>query len=43
MEEMRKKGEALGSQMGKDSMTEVLAEHPDLAEALENAGESKQP
>jgi len=43
MEEMRKKGEVLGAQMGKDSMTEVLAEHPDLAEALENAGKAKQP
>ena len=43
MEEMRKKGEELGSKLGEQAMTEVLAEHPDLAEAIEKAGKSKQP
>jgi len=38
------KGRGAGcAEWAKTPWTEVLAEHPDLAEALENAGKSKQP
>ncbi len=39
--EMRAQGEKLGRQIGQDSMREVLAEHPDMAAALEAAGQAQ--
>jgi hypothetical protein len=35
--ELQQDGQTLGQQMGRESMTEVLAEHPELAKALQNA------
>lgn len=35
--ELQLEGSAWGEKMGRESMQEVLAEHPDLREALENA------
>jgi len=35
--ELQLEGRAWGEKMGRESMEEVLAEHPDLKEALENA------
>jgi uncharacterized protein len=40
--EMRVAGEKWGEVLGRQSMNEVLAEHPDLAEALEAAGKAGQ-
>lgn len=36
--EMREVGRKWGEQLGRDSMTEVLQEHPDIKTALEEAG-----
>jgi hypothetical protein len=40
--EMQKEGKQWGEGLGRDSMREVLAEHPDLAQALEAAAKSTQ-
>ena len=41
--EMQESGNKWGGELGKESMREVLAEHPDLAEALENATKKSHP
>lgn len=41
--ELQQDGQALGQQMGRESMIEVLAEHPELAKALQNAGQGTTP
>lgn len=41
--ELQDKGQQLGSKLGRESMIEVLREHPDLAQALEDAAKAKQP
>lgn len=40
--EMQQEGKKWGEGLGRDSMREVLAEHPDLAKALEAAAKSSQ-
>jgi len=40
--EMAEAGRTWGEQLGRESMQEVLAEHPDLAHALEAAGKPQQ-
>jgi hypothetical protein len=40
--ELQTEGRKWGQTLGRDSMQEVLAEHPDLAAALESAGKSAQ-
>jgi hypothetical protein len=35
--EMQAQGEKLGQRLGRETMMEVLSEHPDLAKALEDA------
>jgi hypothetical protein len=42
MLELQTKGQAWGENLGRDSMQEVLTEHPDLAEALATAAKSAQ-
>lgn len=37
--DLQQDGQALGKQLGRDSMLEVLAEHPDLAQALQAASQ----
>ncbi len=37
MGELQTAGQQMGEQLGRDSMTEVLAEHPELKKALEDA------
>ena len=41
--ELQQDGQTLGQQMGRESMIEVLAEHPELAKALQNAGQGTTP
>ena len=41
--EMRAAGEKWGEQLGRESMQEVLTEHPDMQAALEAAGKAAQP
>lgn len=41
--ELQQDGQAMGQQMGRESMTEVLAEHPELAKALQNAAHGTTP
>lgn len=41
--ELQQDGQALGQQMGRESMIEVLAEHPELAKALQDAGQGTPP
>lgn len=41
--ELQQDGQALGQKMGRDSMVEVLAEHPELAKALQNAAHGATP
>ena len=41
--ELQQAGSAWGEDVGKRSMTEVLAEHPDLAKALEEASKQSKP
>lgn len=43
MSELMQAGQKWGEQLGRDSMVEVLSEHPDLAKALEAAGKGDQP
>lgn len=43
MTEMQQRGQQWGEQVGRDSMQEVLAEHPDLQKAMEAASKSPQP
>jgi uncharacterized protein len=38
--ELQTKGAQMGEQAGRDSMTEVLAEHPELAKALQDAAQN---
>jgi uncharacterized protein len=40
--ELQKQGMQLGEQAGRDSMQEVLAEHPDLAQSLQDAAALRQ-
>ena len=40
MAEMQQRGQQWGEQVGRDSMQEVLTEHPDLQQALESASKS---
>jgi hypothetical protein len=42
-EELRQKGEKWGQEIGRNSMAEVLAEHPDLAAEMEAAGKAGTP
>lgn len=41
--ELQEAGRRWGGDQGRDSMKEVLAEHPDLAKALEDAAKAAQP
>jgi hypothetical protein len=41
--ELQQDGQALGQKMGRDSMVEVLAEHPELAKALQDAAHGATP
>ena len=41
--ELQQDGQSLGQQMGRESMIEVLAEHPELAKALQDAGQGTPP
>jgi hypothetical protein len=41
--ETREAGRAWGEKLGRDSMVEVLTEHPELAEAMEAAKKAAQP
>jgi hypothetical protein len=41
--ELQEAGRKWGENLGRDSMREVLAEHPDLAKALEGAAKTAQP
>jgi uncharacterized protein len=41
--ELQQDGQRLGQQAGRDSMIEVLSEHPDLAQALEQASHRSVP
>ncbi len=41
--EMQEAGQKWGENLGRDSMREVLAEHPDLAEAMKTAAGKPQP
>jgi uncharacterized protein len=41
--ELQEAGRKWGGDLGRDSMKEVLAEHPDLAKALEDAAKTAQP
>jgi len=41
--ELQEAGRKWGENLGRDSMREVLAEHPDLAKALEGAAQTAQP
>lgn len=41
--ELQQDGQVLGQQVGRESMIEVLAEHPELAKALQNAGQGTAP
>jgi hypothetical protein len=41
--ELREQGTKLGETIGRDSMVEVLAEHPDLAKAFDDAKKAAQP
>ena len=41
--EAREAGKTWGGKVGRDSMQEVLAEHPDIAEALKTASTAPQP
>ena len=43
MLELQETGQKWGESMGRDSMQEVLKEHPELEKALENAKKSSQP
>jgi hypothetical protein len=40
--EMRQAGEKWGEKLGRESMQEVLAEHPEMQKALEDAGKAAQ-
>lgn len=42
MTEMQQRGQEWGEQVGRDSMQEVLTEHPDLQKAMEAASKSPQ-
>jgi uncharacterized protein len=42
MSEMREAGRKWGEQLGRESMQEVLKEHPDLDEAMKAAGKAQQ-
>ena len=41
--ELQQDGQALGQQMGRESMIEVLAEHPELTKAMQNAAQGTTP
>jgi uncharacterized protein len=41
--DLQQEGQKWGEGIGRDAMTEVLAENPDLAKALDEAGKSAQP
>ena len=41
--EAQEKGQAMGRELGKQSMEEVLTEHPELKKALEEAAQKNQP
>jgi hypothetical protein len=41
--ELQQDGQKLGRDMGRDSMIEVLAEHPDIAKALQEASQNRAP
>lgn len=41
-DEMRQAGEKWGEKLGRESMQEVLAEHPEMLKALEDAGKAAQ-
>lgn len=41
--EMQQDGQRIGQQVGRDSMTEVLSEHPDIAQALQEASRRTAP
>jgi uncharacterized protein len=43
LSELQEAGRKWGSDLGRDSMKEVLAEHPDLAKDLEDAAKTAQP
>jgi uncharacterized protein len=43
MAELQAAGEKWGEEMGRESMMEVLAEHPEMAKALEDAQKNAQP
>ena len=41
--ELQQDGQKLGQQVGRDSMVEVLSEHPDIAQALQDASHRTSP